>query len=161
MLKSFRMFETQEEWDNEVAKFQAGLRKNLNDPNADLAEHGARIIKARFADNMTHYLEFGVYWFAVKKVIQKYYPDAFGDYFDEEMVKEYSGKTDAHTLVAAERFKDFYRETYFQGNREFTLEEDDDREYYLSDPYFHSFLKAEREFFGDDWNDDDDEDDEK
>lgn len=159
MLKSFRMFETQEEWDAEVAKTEAGLRKNLNDPNADLAEHGARIIKARFAENSTHYLEFGVYWFAVKQVIQKYYPDAFGDYFNEEMVQEYSGKTDAHTLVAAEKFKEMYRQTYFQGNRYFTLEEDDDREYCLSDPYFRQMEDAEKWFYGinDDFDDEEDE----
>lgn len=132
MLKSFRMFINQEAWDEETAHSNAMLTKNTKGSYTDCGEYGAKIIAERLEEYPDCYMEFGVYWFAVKDVLNRhgYY---YGDTDDEEMRLEYQGKTDAHTLVAAERFKDMYRKTYFIGTTRFTLEEDG-REWVLNDP---------------------------
>ncbi len=138
MLESYRMFETQEEWDNAVAETQAKLKQNTGFSN--LAEFGAKLIFERVRDNPHCYAEFGVYWFAVKDLLNRhgYY---FGDTMDEEMREEYRGKTDEHTLLAAEKFKDFYRQTYFKNTTHFTLHDDDNRAWILSDPEMSARMK--------------------
>lgn len=130
MLNSFRMFDSQDDWDLEVKNTADGLERNTG--KSDLAAFGAQLIADRIKQYPYSYTEFGVYWFAVKDLLNRHGYD-FGDNTDEEMLAEYRGKTDAHTLVAAERFKTFYRQNYFQGTVKFTLEDDDMREWVLSD----------------------------
>lgn len=129
MMKSFQMFETQEEWDNEVDS--TATRLKANGGGDDLAAFGAKLLYERILQRPTCYAEFGVYWFAVKAVLAEY-GYHFGETDDEEMRLAYTGKTAAHTLIAAERFKDYYCSHYFQGTLNFILEDDDYREWYLS-----------------------------
>lgn len=129
-MKSFQMFDTQEAWDKEVAETQAALDKKKY---GQLPEFGSRILYERILDYPECYAEFGVYWFAVKDVLRRHGYD-FGDVDDAEMREAYRGKTDGHTLVAAEEFKKMYRKTYFAGTTHFTLEEDGMREWVLNDP---------------------------
>ena len=129
-MKSFQMFETQEAWDQEVAETQAALDKKKY---GALPEFGSRTLYERILDYPECYAEFGVYWFAVKDVLRRHGYD-FGDVDDAEMREAYRGKTDGHTLVAAEAFKKMYRQTYFAGTTHFTLEEDGMREWVLNDP---------------------------
>lgn len=131
MLKSFRMFENQEDWDNEVARISSLLQKNTGE--TDLVAFGAKLIANRVKEKPYCYAEFGVYWFAVKDVLHRY-GYYFGEAMDEEMLHEYRGRTDAHTIVAAEAFKDFYRKVYFRNTIHFTLHEDENREWVLYDP---------------------------
>lgn len=131
MLKSFRMFATQAEWDEEVARISGSLKQNTGE--TDLATFGAKLIAERVRDNPHCYAEFGVYWFAVKDVLARHGYD-LGETMDETMRDEYRGTTDAHTIVAAEKFKDEYRKTYFKHTTHFTLVDDDGSEWILSDP---------------------------
>lgn len=129
MYNSMKVFETQEEWDEAVAQMQAALKRNTGNDN--LAEFAAKIIYERIQEHPYAYSEFGFYWFAVKDVLYRhgYY---FGDTTDEEIREEFRGISDAHTVVAAERFKDMYRQTYFQGTLQFGL--DDGSTWTLTDP---------------------------
>ena len=130
MLKSFRIFPNQQAWDDKTEWYQKTLNKNGG--GDDFVAFGSTVIYQRVIERPECYAEFGVYWFAVKDVLarQGY---VFGDTVDEEMLAEYRGKTDAHTLVAADLFKDFYRNTYFTGTTHFTLEKDG-RDWILNDP---------------------------
>lgn len=139
MLKSFRMFRNQKAWDNAVEKTKQKLEKNTGHTN--LAAFGSKIIAERIMQRPISYAEFGVYWFAVKDVLARH-GYHFGADNDYEMLIEYRGISDEHTLVAAERFKDMYRQTYFQGNIVFTLDEDNMREWILSDNDMYALLKA-------------------
>ncbi|UOO81237.1 hypothetical protein LVJ83_09690 [Uruburuella testudinis] len=130
MLKSFRMFESQEDWDAQTADTQEKLKQNSG--FSDLAAFGAKLLFDRITERPEAYAEFGVYWFAVKDVMARH-GYHFGDTMDEEMLAEYRGKTDVHTLIAAEKFKEFYRENYFENTTHFTLEQDG-REWVLNDP---------------------------
>lgn len=124
------MFDTQEAWDKEVAETQEALDKKKYGP---LPEFGSRTIYSRILDYPECYAEFGVYWFAVKDVLRRHGYD-FGDVDDAEMREAYRGKTDGHTLIAAEEFKKMYRKTYYAGTTHFTLEDDGMREWVLNDP---------------------------
>lgn len=132
------MFDTQKDWDDEVERISGSLKANTGE--TDLAAFGAKLIAERIRDNPHCYAEFGVYWFAVKDVLHQH-GYHFGDTMDDEMRDEYRGKTDAHTLVAAEKFKDFYRQTFFQNTTHFTLADDDNREWVLSDPHMAARVK--------------------
>lgn len=111
-MNSFQMFDTQEDWDDAVKSTSTQLQVNTG--NDDLASFGTQLIYNRIKEHPECYAEFGVYWFAVKAVLRDY-GYYFGETDDEEMRLAYTGKTPAHTLVAAERFKDYYRQNYFQG----------------------------------------------
>lgn len=124
------MFDTQEAWDKEVAETQEALDKKKYGP---LPEFGSRTIYERILDYPECYAEFGVYWFAVKDVLRRHGYD-FGDVDDAEMREAYRGKTDGHTLIAAEEFKKMYRKTYYASTTHFTLEDDGMREWVLNDP---------------------------
>lgn len=130
MLKSFKMYESQEEWDADVEATQKKLYENTRRSN--LAAFAADIIAERLGKNRYHYLEFGVYWYALKEALAAH-GYVIGDETDEEMRDAYKGKTHAHTFVAAEAFKTFYRKHYFQGTRDFALDDDDGRVWTLFD----------------------------
>lgn len=73
------------------------------------------------------YLKFGVYWWAVKRILeQKGFSGYHGD-VPEAIAERYVYKLkngtvdDMATLIAGWEHKDEYNRTYLQGNREFTL----------------------------------------
>ena len=131
MLKSYRFFKTQEDWDNEVAQTAAKLKQNTG--KSDLGAFALEVVANRLKKYPYAYQEFGVYWWAVKQELIEANYSFNADNVDAEMVVEYRGKTPAHTIVAAEKFSAMYRQTYFKGNKKFTLGEDDNREYVLYD----------------------------
>ncbi|MDO4878684.1 MAG: hypothetical protein Q3966_05235, partial [Neisseria sp.] len=106
MLNSFRMFASNQDWDAAVQDTKNALYRNRR--NSDLGAYAAEVIAERLLANRRQYLEFGPYWFAVKDALA-HYGYRFGDFDDETMREEYRGRTHEHTFVAAERFKDFYR----------------------------------------------------
>ena len=82
------------------------------------------------------YLRYGPYWFAIKQALRDGGED-FGPHTDAFMVKEY-GMWDGDqlnpylTMLAAEAFKDYYSNTFFEGTRDFELDPDGDA-YVLED----------------------------
>lgn len=81
----------------------------------------------------SHYLEFGPYWWAFKKLlIAKGL--ANGTAMDEEVAAVYKGETDIETLAMCAKFMDFYRSYFFVGTRTFMLDPDDPVPYRLYDP---------------------------
>ena len=55
----------------------------------------------------------------------------FGVENDQEIQQAYQHEKDDYTIVAADNFKDEYRNKWFKGTREFDLA--DDRKYHLLD----------------------------
>lgn len=136
MLKSFRMFENQEILNQRVEEIKATLKSKGVD---DLVKFGAELIFERIRDKPYCYAEFGVYWFAIKDILKRHGYD-LGDSDDELMREEYKGVSDAHTIVEAEEFKDFYRSHFFRNTTHFFLEEDS-IEWVLNDPEMASRVK--------------------
>lgn len=112
---------SQAELDSLVSDYASRLKSQQG--FSDFPAYAAKRIFVELQKDPKRYLEFGVYWFALKKALLEYGYN-FGDYTDSVMADEYSGKTASHTFVAAYKFSEFYLQNYFVGNREFELDND-------------------------------------
>lgn len=91
---------------------------------SDFVGHAAGVITRRLQANPKQYLEFGMYWPSLKKLLNEHGADLGDDLIDDEMATTYSYKSPAALIYAAEWFKDVYRETWFVGNNQFTITDD-------------------------------------
>lgn len=78
------------------------------------------------------YLEFGPYWWAVKRVLAKNGYN-LGLENDETLLARFTLANDMLTLLAGWRCADEYREYYFHGTRSFLLDVDAEEDYTLYD----------------------------
>ena len=73
------------------------------------------------------YLRFGVYWWALKKVMADHelIPSSWST--DESTIRyDYCGKDELDTIILAFIYRDYYNENLFQGTREFNLNNNGD-----------------------------------
>lgn len=88
------------------------------------------------------YLSLGVYWWSVKALLQAKGYDLAGYVESPALVDTYSVKNadgSVHpqaTLMAAFTFRDWYFENYFEGNRDFLVNDDTGDMYALNDETF-------------------------
>lgn len=98
-----------------------------------------RVIVERLEKNPARYLEYGAYWYEVKRVLRENGHN-YGDYFDLSVQEHYKGVNDIETLILADMFRQIYRSKYFEGNRDFTL--DNEQPYSLLDPDMENLIIA-------------------
>lgn len=73
-------------------------------------------IKQRLAENPTKYREYGMYWPALKKVLNKYGSELGDDLIDDPIASIYGHYAREEAIIAAsEDFRTFYNETFFTG----------------------------------------------
>lgn len=102
-------------------------------PGRNPAQFAAETIATRLAGKPALYLEFGPYWWAVKRALAALGYD-LGRQDDATIRAEYGGALhDFAALVAGEMFKDQYRATWFVGNAQFWLDADASESYVLFD----------------------------
>ena len=104
------------------------LKQNTGE--TDFIGFAVKVIAERLQQKPQQYIEYGVYWWALKNVLAKH-GYLFGDENDQELQQTYQHEKDDYTIVAADNFKDEYRNKWFKGTREFDLA--DDRKYHLLD----------------------------
>lgn len=104
------------------------LKQNTGE--TDFIGFAVKVIAHRLQQKPQQYIEYGVYWWALKNVLAKH-GYLFGDENDQELQQIYQHERDDYTIVAADNFKDEYRNKWFKGTREFDLA--DDRKYHLLD----------------------------
>lgn len=96
--------------------------------NKDFNQEVFKITDTFLRQDPTHYIKFGPYWWAVKSIMQSLGFDGYNLVgADRDVLEAYSyrndnGEVDNHaTIVAAWLFKDYYNDTYIQGNRDYDL----------------------------------------
>lgn len=89
------------------------------------------VILWRLERNPASYVEYGAWWWAVKRVLAENGTN-FGNNDDDRLRSEYIGLDDIQTLVLADYYRQAYMRHYFAGNRQFILS--DGSEYTLYDP---------------------------
>lgn len=115
------------DWAQESA---AGLATSR--PGVNPAQFAARVIAERLQAKPALYVEYGPYWWAVKRALSRLGYD-FGRDDDAVIRATYAGQmADYFALVAGERFKAFYRSNFLAGAREFILD-DGESGYMLGD----------------------------
>jgi hypothetical protein len=128
------MFTSFKQDPGELASRVAAVRKGYVDSGrAEAFEaHAVRVIADRLRRRPQSYVEFGPWWWSVKRVLAEAGED-FGQAGDPMVAVAYTAPDAVSVLVAAEAFKDFYRAVYIEGTSTFYLT-DDDEPYELADP---------------------------
>lgn len=113
-----------------TANNKAGLLKNKR--RSDIVAYGMEIVLSQLKYHPMSYLEYGPYWWAMKKIINARGGD-LGDSMDEEIASVYKGSNDEETFTVAFMFMEYYLDFFFKGCRSFQLEDGQD-EWILRDP---------------------------
>lgn len=102
-------------------------------PDEEPAPFAARLIGRRLLASPGGYLEFGPYWWAVKRALLQLGFD-FGPAADPVLIFDYGEELPPYSaLVAGETFRALYRETWLSGTRDFILDDDGQQAYSLMD----------------------------
>jgi len=101
------------------------LTKQVSHIEKTWKERGKEPVKASANATLNNvrkngYLQYGMYWWAVKKILIKL-DLIHGDNIDEVIASVYKGNTDLETLVLAYEFSQFYNSHYFQGTFQFPV----------------------------------------
>lgn len=105
----------------------------LSQPGVDPAAFAISTIAARLRAAPATYLQYGPYWWAVKRVLAVGGED-FGAQADDIIRLEYGEQFSAYgALIAAEQFRDFYRSTFLAGTAQFWLDGGEAESYVLFD----------------------------
>lgn len=102
-----------------AANNKAGLLKNKK--RSDIVAYGTELVLSHKYEPKS-YLEYGPYWWAMKKVINARGGN-LGDTMDEEIATVYKGSSDEETFTAAFMFMEYYLDFLFNGCRSFQLED--------------------------------------
>jgi hypothetical protein len=111
-----------------------GYKDALTKQGKTLLQVSPPIIAARLRKNPKLYLEYGVYWWALKLILKEQGFN-FGNETDSILASHYclydakGNKDNERTIVAADEFANEYRETFFTGHYQFNLSEDGDADY--------------------------------
>ncbi len=90
--------------------------------NKDPVEASAQTIIKNVRTN--GYLQYGLYWWAVKRILltNGFFKD---DNIDVSIASVYRGESDLKTLILAYEFADYYNGNFYQGTREFDINDTD------------------------------------
>lgn len=107
----------------EIASRAAEMRANLkaNRNLSDALGFAVGVIWDRLGADPLDYRAYGPYWWAVKEVLRRA-GKPVGETTDGLILGRYRLSDDYETLVAAELFRDWYRETQFQHANQFVLD---------------------------------------
>jgi hypothetical protein len=78
------------------------------------------VIKRMHLHGSRRYTDYGPYWYALKAVLRNNGYD-YGDATDDEIAREYGGKTELETIIMADLFRDLNLAINPVGTRQFTL----------------------------------------
>ncbi|ENV00350.1 hypothetical protein [Acinetobacter variabilis] len=116
--------------DEVAANAAASLKANRGFSNFE--GFAAGVIQRRLEKDPARYLDYGVYWPALKEVLRKHDFDC-GSPVYPLLAEVYRGDTDLQTIVMADEFRKDYLATQFVGTRMFLLNRDTGEEVALID----------------------------
>lgn len=120
---AYRYLIDQEEAKKQAAVLAASLKENTG--KSDFVGYAVGVISRRLRAQPQKYREFGMYWPAIKQLLNEHGAGLGDDLIGDVVVAPYGQyETPAALIAAAEGFKDFYRETWFQGTNQFTIDDD-------------------------------------
>jgi hypothetical protein len=115
------------------AAIEAATALAQSNPGANPPLYAAGVIAARLKGSPAAYLQFGPYWWAVKRALNSL-GFAFGPAADELIRAEYTGGLAVFSdLVAGEMFRDFYLANFLDGSAQFWLDDQAEQSYVLFD----------------------------
>lgn len=85
----------------------------------------AGVIYNRLKDNIQHYRQYGVYWWALKDVLRRQDYN-MGDETNADIERQYKGDNDAQTLVMADTFYLKESATHSIDNMDWTIDKEKD-----------------------------------
>jgi hypothetical protein len=115
----------------EVEKAYDAYRLSCDVQGVEFEDVAAKSIAHNLASRPRSYVEYGPYWWAVKRILNSA-GAGLGNTMDDEManrwcVKNSDGKVSVpRTLVAADLFKQGYNDTFFAGTVDFQINDDGD-----------------------------------
>lgn len=87
-------------------------------------EFATNIIKQRLHTKSASYLEYGIYWPALKKLLNKYGANLGDDLINDPIANIYGNFTSEEAIIsAAENFREYYKESFFSGTNTYTIDE--------------------------------------
>lgn len=116
--------------DEVAALAAASLKANRGFSNFE--SFAAGVIERRLAKDPARYLDYGMYWAALKEVLRKHGYD-FGSPVYPLIREVYCGDSDLQTIVMADEFRKDYLATQFVGTRVFLLNKDTGEDFSLID----------------------------
>lgn len=116
--------------DGVAATAAASLKANRG--FSDFEAFAAGVIQRRLDKDPARYLDYGMYWPALKEVLRKHGHD-FGAPVYPLLSEVYRGDTDLQTIVMADEFRKDYLATQFVGTRVFLLNRDTGEEVTMID----------------------------
>lgn len=116
--------------DEVAANAAASLKANRSFSN--LEGFAAGVIQRRLAKDPARYLDYGVYWPALKAVLHKHGFD-FGAPVYPQLCAVYCGDNDLQTIIMADEFRNDYLATQFVGTRTFLVDKETGEEIILID----------------------------
>lgn len=125
---------TPDSFGDELITKLSATERHWRKAGMDSLHEMARIAHSEAAKTPTSYIRFGVYWWALKRVLieKGLLPD--GMTADDAMLRGiYSGSDDAKTVMLAFMFRDWHDATKFASCRE-TVVNDNGEGYVLLDP---------------------------
>lgn len=113
---------TEEQANTEAARLADELKTNTG--NSDFVQFAADVIIKRIAKNPLVYLEYGVYWPALKKVLNNHQAELGKELINDPIAGIYGNfASEAAVIAAAEQFREFYKEAYLKGSNSFQIDE--------------------------------------
>lgn len=89
--------------------------------DAGFLEFASGIVAGRLHSDRAAYRWYGPWWWSLKEALRRAGHD-FGEQSDPLVRRAYGFEDDAETLVAAEKFREWYMATQFIGTRRFHLD---------------------------------------
>lgn len=106
----------------------------VSHPGVWAMRFAADTIAERLRSKPETYLQYGPYWWAVKRALGDM-GHSFGPSDDALIRAEYGGTFMGYSVfMAAEQFRDYYNATYLAGTASFNLSDEDNQAYGLFDP---------------------------
>jgi hypothetical protein len=103
-------------------------------PGVDALHFAADTIAGRLRDKPASYLQYGPYWWSVKRVLRLMLVEDFGPADDAGLRAEYGDGLHFYArLTAAEQFRDYYLQRFLAGADRFDLDADGEHSYVLFD----------------------------
>lgn len=126
----YRYLIEEQEANNQAAALAASLKENTGKSN--FVGFAVNVIIRRLKTSPKQYREYGMYWPALKQLLNANEAGFGDDEVDAEIAGIYRFESPAALIAAAESFKDEYRNTWFVGNNEFVID-DNGRKWTLYD----------------------------
>lgn len=113
---------TEEQANTLADKFSAELQENTG--RSDFGAFAINIIKQRINSKLENYREYGMYWPALKKVLNNHNANLGNDLIDDPITRIYGNyEREEAIIAAAEDFREFYKDNFFAGTNSFTIDE--------------------------------------